>query len=88
MEKENYKQQIARMSQDPLVLADIEAVQQDFKDALVSLENKEDEIYEDLLDIGRCNFTDGYGAIILAIQEKYILIPKSELDNDNIVKEQ
>ncbi len=31
VKKESYKQQIAKMSKDPLVLEDIEAVQQDFK---------------------------------------------------------
>ena len=31
MKKENYKNQIEQMSQDPLVLADIEEIQDDFK---------------------------------------------------------
>ena len=31
MKKENYKKQIKEMSQDPMVLADIDEIQEDFK---------------------------------------------------------
>lgn len=48
-------------------------------DILNSLENRE-EANDDLLEIGKENFKGGYGAIALAIQEKYVMIPKSELE--------
>lgn len=50
-----------------------------YKDIVANIVSEQEEIFKELLTIGEDNYKDGYGALILAIQEKYILVPKREL---------
>lgn len=53
-----------------------ETTQKIITDIMTQLEQDSEEQYDELMDIGSANYKNGYGAIVLAIMEKYILIPK------------
>lgn len=56
-----------------------ETIKSILKDVTALVHEKQDKIYDDLLDIGSDHYKGGYGMIIDAIQEKYILIPREDI---------
>lgn len=42
------------------------------------ISDEQDRIYDDLLSIGKENYSKGYGAIAIAIQKKYILVKRDK----------
>jgi hypothetical protein len=49
------------------------------KDIISHLEDNSERLSEELMIIGEEQYKNGYGAIINALQEKYILIEKDDL---------
>lgn len=52
-------------------------MQKDLESFLFVIEDEQDSIYEDLMDIGNKHYKNGYGFIANGVQEKYLLLRKS-----------
>lgn len=53
-------------------------MQKDLESLLMIVEDEQEDIHEDLLDIGNKHYKSGYGPIASGIQEKYLLVLKSK----------